>query len=114
MAYGGSQTRGLIGATAAGLHHSHRQHQTRATSATYTIAHGNTGILTHNLMVPSRIGFCCATIGTPILCLLIGEFSPFTFNVTTDKKRFTSVILLFVSYMLFDVVVLYSWLFALV
>ena len=47
MAYGGSQARGPVGATAAGLHHSHRQHQIRATSVTYTTAHGNARSLTH-------------------------------------------------------------------
>ena len=37
MAYGGYQARGLIGAVAAGLHHSHSQ----AGFATYTAAPGN-------------------------------------------------------------------------
>ena len=46
-AYGGSQTRGQIRATASGLHHSSGQHQIQAVSATYTIAHGNTRSLTH-------------------------------------------------------------------
>ena len=45
-AYGGSQARGLIGATAAGLHHSHSKCRIRAMYA-YTAAHGNTGFLTH-------------------------------------------------------------------
>ena len=45
-------------------------------SATYTTAHGNAGSFnplseararTRNLMVPSRIRFCCATMGTPPL-----------------------------------------------
>ena len=56
--YGGSQARGLIRAVAAG------QCGIRATSATYTTAHGERQILnplskardgTCNLMVPSRI-----------------------------------------------------------
>ena len=46
-AYGSSQARGRIGATAAGLHHSSRQRQIRAASAIHTTAHGNTGSLSH-------------------------------------------------------------------
>jgi len=42
-AYGGSQARGRIRAVATGLHHT----QIRVVSATYTIAHGNGGSLTH-------------------------------------------------------------------
>ena len=51
-AYGGSQARGLIGPTAAGLHYScqltpqAQQCQIQAVSATYTTAHGNAGSLT--------------------------------------------------------------------
>ena len=45
-AHGGSQARGLIGAEAAGLHHT-QQFGIRATSATYTTAHGNAGSSTH-------------------------------------------------------------------
>ena len=47
VAYGGSQARGLIGAAATGLHHHHSNVGFRATSATYTTAHGNTVSLTH-------------------------------------------------------------------
>ena len=43
MAYGGSQARGLNGATAAGLRHNH----SNVRSATYTIAHSNPGSLIH-------------------------------------------------------------------
>ena len=39
--YGGSQARGQMVATVAGLCHSHSQHQIWAESATYTTAHGN-------------------------------------------------------------------------
>ena len=47
-AYGGSQARGLIGAVATGLHTPQPQQRgIRATSATYTAAHGNAGSLTH-------------------------------------------------------------------
>ena len=43
-AYGGSQARGPIRATAAGLHHSHSNVGSEL-SATYIIAHGNAGSL---------------------------------------------------------------------
>ena len=47
-AYGGSQTRGPIGAVAAKPMPEPQQHGIRATSATtYTTAHGNAGSLTH-------------------------------------------------------------------
>ena len=57
-AYGGSQARDRIGATAAGLHYSQsnsgylcppqpQQHQIQAASVTYTTAPGNTRSLTH-------------------------------------------------------------------
>ena len=43
-AYGGSQARDPIGAVAASLRHSHSHSRyVRATSATYTTAHGNAG-----------------------------------------------------------------------
>ena len=45
-AYGGSQARGRIGATAP-AYTTAQQHQIRAVSATYTTAHRNTGSLTH-------------------------------------------------------------------
>ena len=48
LAYGGSQTRGQIGAGAAGLHTPQPQQRgIRATFATYTTAHDNAGSLTH-------------------------------------------------------------------
>ena len=47
VAYGGSQARGLIQAVATSLHHSHSNAGSRAASATYTAAHGNTGSLIH-------------------------------------------------------------------
>ena len=46
-AYGGSQTRGPIGAVADSLRQSHSNHEIRATSATYNTAHSNTGSGTH-------------------------------------------------------------------
>ena len=46
-AHGGSQARGQIGATAAGLHPQPQQHQIWAASVTYTTAHGNVRSLIH-------------------------------------------------------------------
>ena len=46
-AYGSSQARGQIGATAAGLHHSHSHTRIWAKSVTYTTAHGNARSSTH-------------------------------------------------------------------
>ena len=45
VAYGISQTRGQIGAVAAGLHHSHMGSE--PLSVTYTTAHSNLGSLTY-------------------------------------------------------------------
>ena len=70
-AYGGSQARGLIGATVASLHHSHK-----GTRAESDLHHSSwqcriLNLLfeardrTCNLMVPSQISFCCAAVGTP-------------------------------------------------
>ena len=44
VVYGSAQTRGQIGAIAAGMYHSHSN---AATSVTYTTAQGNAGSLTH-------------------------------------------------------------------
>ena len=49
MAHGNSQARGRIGATAADLHHSHKQQGICAVSATCTTAHGNARSLTHRV-----------------------------------------------------------------
>ena len=57
-AYGGSQTRRLIRAVAASLHHSLLQCQILNPL-------NEVRDRTHNLMVPSWIRFCCATKGTP-------------------------------------------------
>ena len=45
-AYGSSQARGPIGATAAGLHHSHSTARSKL-HVTYTTVHGISGLLTH-------------------------------------------------------------------
>ena len=73
MAYGGSQARGPIGAVATtyttvtampdpshvcDLHHSPRQHQILNPLS-------EARDQTRNLMIPSRIRFCCAMTGTP-------------------------------------------------
>ena len=66
---------GLIGATAAGLHHSHSNSRSKPCLRP-TPAHGNAKTLrinplskardwTRNLMVSSQIHFRCATTGTP-------------------------------------------------
>ena len=47
LAYGGSQARGWIGATADSLHHSHSNAGIWAASVTYTTAQGNVRPLTH-------------------------------------------------------------------
>ena len=71
VAHGGSQVRGLIGAVAAGLYHSHSNMGSKL-----CLYHGSRQrwILnplskakdrTRNLMVPSQIHFRCATMGTP-------------------------------------------------
>ena len=46
-AYGGSQTRGQVGFTAAGLPQEPQERQSGVASATYTTPHSNTGSLTH-------------------------------------------------------------------
>ena len=67
-AYGGSQARGLIGAVATGLHHSHSNARSshvcdlRHSSWQHRIP--NPLIEACNLMVSSWTCFCCATMGT--------------------------------------------------
>ena len=41
----------------------------------------------HNLMVPSRICFCCTTTGTPSMSLLTNETFLFIKNIITTVKR---------------------------
>ena len=67
MAYGGSQARGLIGVSAAGLRHSSQQ---RRILNPLSEARDRT----HNLMVPSRIHSRCATTGTATSTSLIMLF----------------------------------------
>ena len=47
MAYGGSQARGLIGAVAAGLHHSHSNTRSEPHLQTYTTGHSSAGSSTN-------------------------------------------------------------------
>ena len=66
-AYGGSQARGKIGAVATGLYHSSRQ-------CWIFNPLSEARDRTCNLMVPSWIRFCCATIGTPYYCFFLFLF----------------------------------------
>ena len=63
VAYGVSQARGLIGATAAGLHQSHRNAGSEPHLQPTPQLMARDG--THNLMVPSWIRFRCTMTGTP-------------------------------------------------
>ena len=78
MAYGSSRARGSNQSCSYQPIPKPQQHQIRATSVTYTTAHGNAvsftpwakpGIKPANLMVPSWIRFRCAMTGTPRLFL---------------------------------------------
>ena len=78
-AYGHSQAKGLIGSCSHQAYTRAIAMRIRATSATYTTAHGNTESLTHWARAgiePSTswflVGFVnpCATTGTPHLCSL--------------------------------------------
>ena len=77
LAYGSSQTRGPFGATAAGLHHSHSNIRPKPhlqpTPEQHQILKPLSEVRdrTLNLMVPSRICFHCAMMGTPRLLFLI-------------------------------------------
>ena len=76
IAYGGSQTRGLIEAVAVCWSTPQPQQcQIRALSATYTTAQGNplsrARDRTHNPMVPRRICFHCTTTRIPGMSFLI-------------------------------------------
>ena len=72
-AYRGSQARGLIRATAAGLRHSHSNvryqlhHDLHHSSRQHLILNPLREVRdrTRNLIVPSWIRFCCTTTGTP-------------------------------------------------
>ena len=75
-AYGGSQARGLMWATAAGLHHSqsnsgskpHMRPTPPQLLATQVLnPESEARDWTRNRMVPNRIRFCCTTMGTPQL-----------------------------------------------
>ena len=124
-AYGGSQARGPIRATATAtedpshiydLHHSSRQRQILNPQS-------EARNQTRNLMVPSRICFHCATMGTPVFFLIfiylfvslryfshfIFPFSHFIFHpsIFYEKKKnhhlwlFVVVQCLFLSFLFF-------------
>ena len=95
LAYGGSQARGLIGTTAAGLHHNHRN--TRFEPCLQpTPCSWRCQILnplskakdqTWNLMVPSRIHFRCATMGTPFFLLTCEHSSAYSVGLHSGKTN---------------------------
>ena len=106
MAYGGSQARSLIGAVATSLRQSHSNTgPKRATSATYTTAHGNTRSLTHWVrpgIEPATswflVGFVSALpwqelqIPISLLTFLICSYAMPAFSITALKyydKYFT-------------------------
>jgi len=74
-AYGGSRARGLIGAVAAGLFHSHSN--ARSEPSLQTAPELKARDQTCNLMVSSWIRFHCAMMGTPkisfIQCVCWGK-----------------------------------------
>ena len=108
---GCSQARGLIGAVATSLRQSHSNARSEPCLQLTLQLHGNARSLTdeardrsRNLMVPNRIRFCCATMGTPIhflmyqlICSLLmhvpqfmhspadGQLDCFQFGVITNK-----------------------------
>ena len=105
IAYGGSQSRRLIGAVAAGLRQSH-SNATQDPSCICNHSSWQRQILnplseardwTHNLMVPSWIHFHCATMGTPSCssahvllgspALLIGVESPVSYQIWAPCSR---------------------------
>jgi len=83
-AYGGSQARGLIGATAADLHHSSWQHQILNPLSE---ARGRT----RNLMVPSWIHFPCAAKGTPPCAFSIQHYVMLEFPCGSQHIIFLKV-----------------------
>ena len=69
MAYRGSQARGLTGALATGLCHSHsniRSEPHLQTTPQLLNPLREARDWTHNLMIPSQICFCCTMMGTPL------------------------------------------------
>ena len=79
LVYGGSQSRGQIGAVATGLHHSHTiwdlsricdlHHSSQKRQILNLLSEARDQ--THNPMVPSQIHFRCATMGAPQFSFLI-------------------------------------------
>ena len=91
-AYGSSQTRGQIGATATGLDHSHSKGDPSYICDLYQSSqqHESPNLLrgakdrTCILMDTSQISFCCATMGTPSWPIFVlhsgASVSPSVFN----------------------------------
>ena len=81
VAYRGSQARGWITDAAAGLCHSSWQHQNLNPLS-------EARDRTLNLIVPSRIHFCCTTTGTPVLflCYLLNFCIFFSLSCSIDIK----------------------------
>ena len=93
-AYGGSHARGLIGAIAAGLRHSHSNarsephlnlhHSSRQCRILNPL--GEARDWTCYLTVPSWIRFCCSTMGTPAF-----SFSHYLHQVPSQVIRYISL-----------------------
>ena len=81
VAYGGSQARDLIGATAATLHHTSSEPHLQPTPHRILNPLSQARDRTCNLMVPSRIRFCCDKMGTPTFLVFLTSttflFTPF-------------------------------------
>ena len=94
-AYGGPQARGPIRAVASGLHQSHSMPDLRCM---YNLHYSSwqCWILnplseardrTRNLMVPSLIHFCCTTMETPVMLLLIQNVNQVILKALTTLER---------------------------
>jgi len=77
MAYGGSQARGRIRATAASLHHSSRQHQ---------ILNPLSEVRDQSciLMDASQICFLCTTTGTPLYMVIFTDLLCVLFQIVVE------------------------------
>ena len=98
-AQGGSQARGWIGATAAGLRQSHSNMGSEPICDLHHSAwqHWILNPLskardqTCNLMVPSQTCFCCATRGTPVFRFFWGTSMPFSIAAASTYIPMNSV-----------------------
>ena len=93
VVYRGSQARGQIRVTVAGLHHSHSNagSEPRLQPTPQLRAAPNPNPLseardqTHNLVVPSQICFCCTMMGTPKKVAYF--MTPFSWNVQNRQLQ---------------------------